>query len=239
MENSTGAITGLFIPTHGSIPLEIMENIRLLVIEDNRLLREGMISMLSKQAGIELLGASGVRAHNIGKIMEFEPNVILLDLGLRSHNSLRVVRMLKDKFPEANVIAMYLSPVKADFVQFVQAGANGFIMKDATVDVFIQTIWAVARGEKMLPPEMSESLFCEIAEDAGKANVRVFKEELLITPQELEVLKLINEGFSNKEIGISLNISHYTVKTHVYNIMDKLSLHTRLEMAGYPANGLK
>ncbi|MEX0686205.1 MAG: response regulator transcription factor [Balneolales bacterium] len=215
-----------------------MENIRLLIIEDNRLLRDGILSMLNKQPDIILFGASGIRAHNFKKIIEFEPNMILLDLGLRSHNSLRMIKSLKSNFPDARIIAMYLSPVKENVMQFVEAGATGFIMKDATVDVFIKTIWEVARGETILPSLMADTLFCEIAGDAVKANDSDFKEELRITARELEVLKLINEGLSNREIGLQLHISHNTVKTHVYNIMDKLSLHTRMEVASFPTNRL-
>lgn len=208
-----------------------MDSIKLLLIEDNRLLRNGMASILNNQSDIEILGASGVRGHNILKILLFKPDVILLDMGLRNNNGIIVMKMLKDTFPEARIIVMDLLPVIADIIPFVKMGAAGFIVKDATVDVFIKTIWAVAGGNKVLPDLMTETLFTEIVSETDNAGISSTRKDLQITARELEIIKLVSDGLSDEDIGFRLNISIRTVKSLLHNIMKKLSLYTRFEMA--------
>ena len=208
-----------------------MDSIKLLLIEDNRLLRNGMASILNNQSDIEILGASGVRGHNILKILLFKPDVILLDMSLRNHNGIIVMKMLKDTFPEARIIVMDLLPVIADIIPFVEMGAAGFIVKDATVDVFIKTIWTVAGGNKVLPELMTETLFTEIVSESDNSGISATRKDLQITARELEVIKLVSDGLSDGNIGFRLNISIHTVKSHLHNIMNKLSLYTRFEMA--------
>jgi DNA-binding NarL/FixJ family response regulator len=210
-----------------------MNKIRLLLIEDNRLLREGIAEMLKGHRDIKVVAATGNGENSILKIHELKPNVILLDLGLRSQNSLHVVEIVKKEFPQAKVIVMDLAPAQGDILQFVKAGAAGFILKDATVDEFLSTIRSVAEGTKVLPPTLGDSLFSQIIEhaiDGGKANIN---KAIRMTKREQEVIGYISEGLSNKEIGQRLHIATYTIKSHVHNIMEKLALHTRLEVANY------
>ena len=210
-----------------------LKKIRLLLLEDNRLLRDGIAAMLKGHRDIRVVAASGGGEKRILKIHELKPNVILLDLGLRSHNSLHVVEIVKKEFPQAKVIVMDLAPAQGDVLQFVKAGASGFILKDATTDDFLTTIRSVAEGGKVLPPILSGSLFSQIIEhavDGGKTNLN---KAIRMTKREQEVIGLISDGLSNKEIAKRLHIATYTIKSHVHNIMEKLALHTRLEVANY------
>ncbi|HTK82617.1 MAG TPA: response regulator transcription factor [Bacteroidota bacterium] len=210
-----------------------MKQIRLLVIEDNRLLRDGILNMLKGHRDIKVVAATGDSGNSILKIHELKPTVILLDLGLRNQNSLHVVELVKKEFPQAKVIVMDLAPAQGDVLQFVKAGASGFILKDATVDDFLATIRSVAEGEKVLPPVLNGSLFSQIIEHAvegGRANLN---KAIRMTKREQEVIRLISDGLSNKEIAKELQIATYTIKSHVHNIMEKLALHTRLEVANY------
>ena len=210
-----------------------MNKIRLLLIEDNRLLRDGIAAMLKGHRDIKVVAASGNGENSILKIHELKPNVILLDLGLRSQSSLHVVELVKKEFPQAKVIVMDLAPAQGDVLQFVQAGASGFILKDATLDDFLATIRSVAEGENVLPPILSGSLFTQIIEHAivgGRANLN---KAIRMTKREQEVIRLISDGLSNKEIAKRLHIATYTIKSHIHNIMEKLTLHTRLEVANY------
>jgi len=110
---------------------------------------------------------------------------------------------------------------------------SGFVLKDASFDEFIATIRSVATGKKVLPPRMTESLFSQIAKEVdGQEPARVL-EAVRMTPREREVIDLIGEGLSNKEIAQRLNIATHTVKSHVRNVMEKLALHTRLQIAAY------
>lgn len=210
-----------------------MKKIRLLLIEDNRLLRDGIASMLKGHKDIKVVAASGDPGNSILKLHELKPNIVLLDLGLRSQNSLHVVEVVKKEFPEAKVIVMDLAPAQGDILQFVKAGASGFILKDATLDDFLHTIRSVAEGAKILPPVLNESLFSQIIEHAVEGGRPTLSKAVRMTKREREVIGLISEGLSNKEIGLRLRVATYTVKSHIHNIMEKLALHTRLEVANY------
>ncbi|MHB8905191.1 MAG: LuxR C-terminal-related transcriptional regulator [Melioribacteraceae bacterium] len=213
-----------------------MKKIRLLLIEDNRLLRDGIMAILKPHKDIVIIATSGDGKNTLVKIKDLKPNVVLLDLGLRSQNSLHVVEIVKKDFPEAKIIVMDLAPVQADILQFVKAGANGFILKDASLKDFLVTIRAVAEGSTILPPLLVDSLFSQIVDYAVKEGKPKLKESVKMTTRERDVIGLLSEGMSNKEIGQKIHISTYTVKSHIHNIMEKLALHTRLEIANYSYN---
>lgn len=210
-----------------------MKKIRLLLIEDNRLLRDGILGILKPHKDIVIIAASRDGNNTLVKIQKLKPNVVLLDLGLRSQNSLHVVEIVKKDFPEAKVIVMDLAPVQADILQYVKAGANGFILKDASLNDFLITIRTVAEGSTVLPPLLVDSLFSQIVDHAVREGKTKLKEAVRMTKREREVIGLLGEGMSNKEIGKRIHISIYTVKSHIHNIMEKLALHTRLEIANY------
>ncbi|MFC2139495.1 LuxR C-terminal-related transcriptional regulator [Bacteroidota bacterium] len=210
-----------------------MKKIRLLLIEDNRLLRDGILTILKPHKDIVIIAASGDGKKTINKIRQLKPNVVLLDLGLRSQNSLHVVEIVKKDFPKAKIIVMDLAPVQADILQYVKAGANGFILKDASLNDMLITIRTVAEGSTVLPHLLVDSLFSQIVEHAVREGKPSLKDAVRMTKREQEVIKLLSNGMSNKEIGQKIQISTYTVKSHIHNIMEKLALHTRLEIANY------
>jgi DNA-binding NarL/FixJ family response regulator len=209
-----------------------MRRIRLIIVEDNRLLREGLSVMLREQPDIAVVAAlSSGDALVQGKPLR--PDVILLDFVLRSRNSLRLIHSIRSTNPRAKIIVMDLAPIQPTLVEYVQAGVAGFVLKDATFRDFIQTIRDVAQGKKVLPPLLTSSLFSEIAAHAtgeGKGNPFA---SVRMTSREREVMELIAEGLSNKQIASRLNLAVDTVKSHVHNILEKLELHTRLEIASY------
>ena len=213
-----------------------MKKIRLLLIEDNRLLRDGIMGVLKPHKDIVVIAASGDGKNTYLTVQKLKPNVVLLDLGLRSQNSLHVVEIVKKDFPEAKIIIMDLAPVQADILQYVKAGANGFILKDASLNDFLITIRSVAEGSTVLPPLLVDSLFSQIVDHAVREGKTKLKEAVLMTKREREVIALLSDGMSNKEIGQKMHISTYTVKSHIHNIMEKLALHTRLEIANYSYN---
>jgi DNA-binding NarL/FixJ family response regulator len=210
-----------------------MRKIRLLLIEDNRLLRDGILSILKAHKDIIIIASSGDGKNSLPKIQQLKPNVVLLDLGLRSQNSLHVVEIVKKDFPEAKVIVMDLAPVQADILQYVKAGANGFILKDASLNDLLITIRTVADGSTVLPPLLVDSLFSQIVDHAVREGKSRLKDAVRMTKREREVIEFLGEGMSNKEIGQKIHVSTYTIKSHIHNIMEKLALHTRLEIANY------
>jgi DNA-binding NarL/FixJ family response regulator len=166
------------------------------------------------------------------------PNVVLLDFGLENGDSLAVVRQVGEDLPECRVIMLDLLPSHEDIMDVVHAGVSGFIMKDASLDDLVNTIRSVARGGKVLPPQMTNTLFSQIARDAiANGDSHGTADGIQMTQREREVINLISEGMSNKKIAAELYISIHTVKSHVRNIMEKLALHTRLQIAAWAHHG--
>ena len=213
------------------------KTISLVLIDDNRLLREGLAGLIRKQPDFRILAASGDIEEALRKVREAKPRVVLLDFSLESHDSLRVTTTVRQEVPEARVIVMGLLPIQEDVAAFVRAGASGFIMKDASFDDFLKTIRAVADGADVLPPELTGSLFGQIVRQAvSRARVPVL-EGVRLTEREREVIDLLGEGLSNKQMAARLHVAVHTVKSHVHNVLEKLALHTRLEVAAFSHSG--
>ena len=204
------------------------------IIEDNRLVRDGLTQMLNALEDVRVVhSASGL---DPTFLREVEPHVVLLDVGLEDQNCLRLAEAAKKDMPDARVIVMDLLPAHEEISQFVDAGVAGFILKDATLQDFVSTIRAVAGGERILPPLMTGTLFSQIAQVAVERGAETALEEVRMTPREREVIALIAAGMSNKEIAQRLGIATHTVKSHVRNVMEKLALHSRLQIAAYAHN---
>lgn len=212
-----------------------MPKIQILLIEDNRILREGITAMINGHGDVTVVGVSDGREDTLSKARAVKPHVVLMDLGLDSQNSLDIVESLKKEFPGIKIIGMGLASTQSDILEFVQAGAEGFILKNATVEDVIKTIRAVAGGETVLPPLMTGSLFSQVTEHALLKGKRNIKGAVRTTQREKEIIALIVEGMSNKQIGDRLNIATFTVKSHVHNILEKLTLQSRFQITTPPA----
>lgn len=208
-----------------------MAKTRILLIEDNRILREGITAMIRGQRDLAITTVSDGGENSLAKAHSVKPHVVLIDLSLANHNSLDIVSSLRKEIPDVRVIGMGLAPTQADILEFVQAGAEGFILKTATVEEVIKTIRAVAGGEKVLPPPLTGSLFAQVAEHALVSGKRNIRGAIRMTQREKEIIALIIEGMSNKQIADKLNIATFTVKSHVHNILEKLALNSRLQIA--------
>jgi len=217
-----------------------MKKIRILLIEDNRLLREGLAAMLKKQKDMNVVETVGNGENILAILRKYKPEVLLIDLGLRNRSSLNLVKLVKKNFPTSKVIMMDLIPVQADVFEFVKAGVSGFILKDATVNDFLKTIRSVAKGLQVLPPNLTGSLFSQIVEHAiSGSNPSALIDSVRMTKRERQVIELVSEGHTNKEIAQKLHLSTYTVKSHVHNILEKLALSTRVQIAKYLHDSVK
>ena len=211
-----------------------MAKIHILLIEDNRLLREGIATMLNNHNDFKVIARSedGDAISQL-KSLGTPPDIVLLDLGLEKTNSLRLMTVLQEELPAAKIIAMDILPENIDVVEFVKAGGSGFILKNAPTKDWIETIKAVATGAKVLPPVLTQSLFTQIIELALQDGKEIPAESIQFTNRERDVVNLIVQGLSNKEIAESLHIATYTVKSHVHNILEKMALSTRLQIAAF------
>ena len=206
------------------------KSISILLIEDNRLFRIGLSSLLRKQKGLKLL-ASSAKPDLVPQLGQWQrPDVILLDLGLGDRGSIQVVRGIRETCPGSRLIAMGLVPVKSEILGLVKEGVSGFVLKDASITEFVAAIRAVAAGHRVFPSSLTESLFTQIVEDATRKGT-VDIDDVKMTTREREIVDLITDGLSNKEIAKKLSIATDTVKSHVHNILEKLSLRSRVQVA--------
>ncbi len=211
-----------------------MKEINLLIIEDNRLLREGIKTMIENYPDFKVGTAPG-NGENVLKVISFQkPDVLLIDISLPEHDNMDILTSIKAKYPEMKLIMMGLVPIREDILQYVEAGVSGFILKDATIEDFIGTIRSVFNGEKILPSILTKSLFSIIVENGLKQyGASKLIESVRMTRREREVVTLIAEGLTNKEIADKLHLSAYTVKSHVHNILEKMAMNTRVQIAIY------
>ena len=194
-------------------------------------MREGISALLSRAEGLNLV-AAGSRV-DTSQLRKGNPQVVLLDLGLRTGDSLRLAEKVLKEFPQSKVIMMDVLPIAEEVHEFINLGVSGFIMKDASFDDVVDAIRKVVQGLQVLPPQMTGTLFSRIAAAAVVTSTKGAFNSVRMTPREREVVNLIAEGLANDEIAQRLNIATYTVRSHVRNIMEKLMLHTRLQIAAY------
>ncbi len=209
------------------------ETIALVLIEDNRLLREGITNRVRAEPGFTVLAASADADEALRKVRDARPDVVLIDLGLPDHDSLSLSTTIRTEVPSARVIMMGMVPLQDDIADYVKAGASGFVMKNATFTEFFATVRAVAAGGEILPAELTNSLFSQIARNAIGQHPAQSGDSVRLTSREREVVHLIGEGLSNKAIASRLHIAIHTVKSHVHNILEKLALRSRLEVAAF------
>jgi DNA-binding NarL/FixJ family response regulator len=205
--------------------------IAIALVEDNRVVREGLAALLGAVPGFSVVHAAA--SLDLAAIQKARANVLLLDMSLENGDSLEAARRFASELPEARIVVMDLLPAHEDIRDFVAAGVAGFVLKDASVDDLTETITAVAGGAKVLPSIAASALFTQIATQAATRRSPQLSEDIRLTAREREVVDLISEGLSNKAIAARQHISPHTVKSHVRNLMEKLTLHTRLQLASW------
>jgi len=200
-------------------------------------LREGLVAILEEIGDIKVLAAAGSSKAEL-TVLQLKPQVVILSRGLQKQSCLQVIKKIMKEAPETGLVVMDLMTTgQTEVIDFVQAGVGGFILSNATLDNFITTIRAVAKGEKVLPDPLTKSLFSQIVDNGVKAgSLPPLKEAVKMTKREHEIIALIGKGMSNKEIAQNLNLAVYTIKSHVHNILEKLALHSRLQVAAYSHN---
>ena len=207
------------------------------VIEDNRLLRDGLAALLDAEADFQVVGSAEDADAGLVRVRETKPHLVLVDAFLQSHDCRHLVKSLRQTAPASRVVVMDLLPVQEDFGELVKAGASGFIMKDATVDDFLSTMRSVAQGIDVVPRVLTGKLLSLVAQQVVVRRTPALLGALRMTGRETEIMGLIADGLSNREIAHRLGIATYTVKSHVHNILEKLALHTRLEIAAHAHRG--
>jgi two-component system, NarL family, nitrate/nitrite response regulator NarL len=207
-------------------------SIRVVIIHPSRLLREGLAFALDR-GKISVVAARSSVEELWPQLAELDPHVFVLDLGLPSRDGLAHARALNQAMPLAAIVMMGLGDLEGDVVACCEAGATGFLLRDASLQDVGDHVQAVANGEAPVTPRIAALLSARLRDRARELQRLHRLGTARLTRRELEVIRLIDEHLSNKEIASRMNIEPQTVKNHVHNILEKLELHGRYAAVRY------
>ena len=203
--------------------------IRVLVVDDHRIVREGIRSLMEDIEDIQVIGEAGNGYEGVALVESLNPDVVLMDMMMPQMDGLEATRQITGKHPHIHILVLTSFIADDKVFPAIKAGARGYLLKDSGSKELIDAIRKVHRGEPSLGPEIAQKVLNEIRKPAP--GERLTPDPL--TERELEVLKLVAEGKSNKEIAAELNISMHTARTHVNRILSKLHLANRVQATLY------
>ena len=203
------------------------QSISVLVISDYRLFAETIAIALRKHKDIILVGLTTDPEEIFIRFRPLLLDVVLVHTTTENMYLLQMIMEIKEEFPNVKVIIVGMEQKEEVILDFIEAGANGYIMKEASFDELLHTIRAVYHEQTLCSPRIVASVFSRIAELSWKLSRREILPQIRLTPREKEILELIALGRSNNEIAQQLGITLYTAKNHVHNILDKLQVHYR------------
>lgn len=192
------------------------ESIRVLVVEDHHVVRQGLVALLNVVDGLEVVGEAADGVEAIAQIRKHQPAITLIDLRLPRLSGVEVIQRIRMENPQARFIVLTTYDGDEDIYRALQAGARGYLLKDMVGDSLLDAIRAVHAGQRRIPPEV-----------ANRLAERMFRSEL--SAREMEVLRLIVKGKSNKEIASELGVAEGTVKIHINNLLSKLGVSDRTQ----------
>ena len=205
-----------------------MSRIRVLVVDDHTLFRSGVISLLSRQPDVEVVGEAADGLEGVKRARQLAPDIVLLDLHMPGVPGKEALRLLADEVPDAKVVMLTVSEDAQDLFDCLRSGAVGYLLKNTDVDALVDSLRRAHEGDSVVSPEMTSKLVQGIrvpADDPAAAAVAS------LSGREREVLQQVARGASNKEIARSLDLAESTVKIHVQHILRKLGLQSRVQAA--------
>jgi DNA-binding NarL/FixJ family response regulator len=198
--------------------------IRILLVDDHRIVREGLASMLSTQTDLRIVGEAGTGREAIASIKRLQPDIVLLDLEMPDLDGVSVLQEIHPAFPSVRIIVLTAYGSEELILEAVRAGAKGYLLKGAGLDEVLHAVRVVAAGGSLLEPAIAERLLGSV-----ERLLRTGREPEILTERERDILTLIARGFSNKAIGEELHLAERTVKFHATIIFRKLGVANRAE----------
>ena len=215
----------------------MMNNLKIVLAEDHTILREGLRALLSTDPNFKIVGEARDGRDAVRCVEKLVPDLLLMDLSMPRMSGMEAIREIKKRYPEIKIIALTVHKTEEYLLTTLKAGADGYVLKDATHDELVMAIKNVMRGKSYLSPGVSEKVIEGYLE--GKESSRSVSSWESLSQREREVLKLIAEGYKNKDIAGDLCISLKTVEKHRANLMKKLDLHNAAALTVYAvARGL-
>lgn len=204
---------------------------RVLLVDDHALIRSGIASLLAAN-NIRVVGEASEGLEALEKARQLKPDIILMDISMPGCNGLDATRLIKAEMPEIKIVILSVSDDDEDLFEAIKNGAEGYLLKNIKSHEFLTLLSGVMRGEAAISPVMAAKIIEEFSGHAKKSAVTTQGKSGL-TQREREALELVSGGSSNKEIAATLHITENTVKYHLKNIMKKLYLRNRAQMAAY------
>lgn len=206
--------------------------IRVLIVDDHTIVRTGLRALIKGEAGMELVGEATCGEEALQMAQALRPDVMVLDLSLPDLDGIQVTRKIKREQPDLHVLILTVHEDEALLREAIRAGASGYIIKHAAESELISAIHSVKIGDLYVHPRMIRTLFTE-PEKPEPSSITDSSPEEQLTPREIEVLRLIVQGYTNRQIAELLSLSVRTVEGHRGNLTEKLGLHSRVELARY------
>jgi len=205
-------------------------SIRILIADDHGVLRAGLRALLSAESELEVVDEASSGSEALILAGELQPDLILLDISMSDLGGIEVTRRLKEMLPNVRVLILTVHEDESLLQEAIQAGASGYIVKRAVESELIDAIRAVWRGDLYIHPAMTRALLKEMSPSRSSNNEAPVES---LTPRETDVLRLIAQGYTNRQMADMLSISVRTVESHRSNLMGKLDLHSRVELVRY------
>jgi two-component system response regulator NreC len=208
-----------------------MEQIRILLSDDHNILRDGMRLLLERQPGFVVVGEASDGRETLDLVQNHQPDVVVMDIAMPNMNGIEATRRIVEKHPGMGVVILSMHYDESYVIRSLKAGARAYLLKDAVKSELIAAIHAVAEGRSFFSPKISRILQEDYVQALGRKGADDSYE--LLTGREREILQLVAEGKTNKEIANALSLSLYTVDTHRTHILQKLNLHSVPEVILY------
>jgi DNA-binding NarL/FixJ family response regulator len=209
------------------------ERVRVLIVDDHALFRRGLMLVLESEEGIDVVGEAEDGDEAIARAEQLAPDVVLMDVRMPKVSGIEATRRLAETMPSCKIIMLTVSDEEDDLYEAIKAGATGYLLKEISIEEVADAVRAVVQGQTLISPSMASKLISEFTALAKRADDRHTVPAPRLTDRELEVLKLVAQGLTNREIAEQLYIADNTVKNHVRNILEKLHLHSRMEAVLY------
>jgi len=208
-----------------------MEKKKIIIAEDHTILREGLKALLNTNPEIEIVGEAEDGREAVWLVEKLDPDMVMMDLSMPRMDGMQAIREIKRRWPNKRVLALTAHKTEEYVLTTLKAGADGYLLKDATYQEMMTAVKSVLSGKRYLSPGISEKVIEGYLE--GKQTINLHGAWDNLTIREREVLKLIAEGYRNKEIADLLVISPKTVEKHRANLMTKLHFHSVSEITAY------
>ncbi len=203
---------------------------RILIVDDHEVVRLGLRSLLDRHPDFEVVAEAASGREALEKVEAYQPDVVVLDIRLPGMSGVEVCQYITDHFPNVKVIMLTSYAEDEMLFAAIRAGAAGYVLKQIGGDDLIRAIEAVGRGEALLDPSLTQRVFEEVRKAQREEEASAFAE---LTHQEMQVLQLVSEGKTNREIAEALYLGEGTVRNYVSNILGKLGVANRAEAAAY------